>query len=508
MSNNLSAIANDSPLNLLKSTKPTTNTYSGDTSFQQVLQTEIGSKLPATPERPAPASKPNTNSQSARNENKTVVNKSATNSNPAPASNAQSGNVAAPATSSNSEASASKAEDSTSKPLNNEQSEPDQPTQAPVDPNTAAQLLAMTGITLPAATPPGTIKNSDDNSNLAPIDTSSVATDTLTALPSAAPQADSSKLADAGEPHLALPGQSATTTPLSNQARIDTGVSAESKPTAAATQNFELALETASANSALTPPTDNLAEVKVKPDSKAAASTEIANPATSTVPLVTTDTTPTPKIDQSASTNLAEPVLSKPDTAPIKASAENSSPSHTEDNKLPATPVFSNAIAAPSAQHEITNVAKAMPLSSDAIAAKVGTTAWDRAVGQKVVWMVGSAIQSAELSLNPPDLGPLQVVLSVSNDQASASFSAAQPEVREALESAMPRLKQMLNDAGVQLSGFSVSAESQSRQQYQPQQSGRNPGSAGITAPTEASAVTTATAVSRQESLGMVDTFA
>jgi flagellar hook-length control protein FliK len=33
--------------------------------------------------------------------------------------------------------------------------------------------------------------------------------------------------------------------------------------------------------------------------------------------------------------------------------------------------------------------------------------------------MVGSEEQTASLTLNPPDLGPLQVVLSVSNDQAT-----------------------------------------------------------------------------------------
>lgn len=89
----------------------------------------------------------------------------------------------------------------------------------------------------------------------------------------------------------------------------------------------------------------------------------------------------------------------------------------------------------------------------------VGTPAWDQAVGQKVVWMVAGGQQTAELTLNPPDLGPLQVVISVNNDQANASFFSAQPEVRDALESALPKLRQMMNDAGVQLSGFSVSAQ-------------------------------------------------
>ncbi len=91
---------------------------------------------------------------------------------------------------------------------------------------------------------------------------------------------------------------------------------------------------------------------------------------------------------------------------------------------------------------------------------RVGTPAWNQSVGQKIVWMVAGGEQTAELTLNPPDLGPMQIVLSVNNDQANATFISAHPDVRDALESAMPKLRQMMNDAGVQLSGFSVKSES------------------------------------------------
>ncbi len=75
---------------------------------------------------------------------------------------------------------------------------------------------------------------------------------------------------------------------------------------------------------------------------------------------------------------------------------------------------------------------------SDKIAARVGSSGWDQQVGQKIVWMVAGKEQSATLTLNPPDMGPMQVVLSVTNDQATVTFSAAQPEVRQALDDALP----------------------------------------------------------------------
>ncbi len=103
-------------------------------------------------------------------------------------------------------------------------------------------------------------------------------------------------------------------------------------------------------------------------------------------------------------------------------------------------------------------VQTAVTQGSDRIPARLGTTAWDNQVSQKVVWMVAGADQSATLTLNPPDLGPVQVVLNVNNDQATVAFSSATPEVREALENAMPRLREMLSDAGVTLGDASVSA--------------------------------------------------
>lgn len=96
------------------------------------------------------------------------------------------------------------------------------------------------------------------------------------------------------------------------------------------------------------------------------------------------------------------------------------------------------------------------------ISPRVGSKAWDQAIGQKVVWMVAGGEQSAELTLNPPDLGPLQVVLSISDNQVDASFVSSHLDVREAIEAAAPQLREMLDNAGISLTGFSVNAETKS----------------------------------------------
>jgi flagellar hook-length control protein FliK len=91
---------------------------------------------------------------------------------------------------------------------------------------------------------------------------------------------------------------------------------------------------------------------------------------------------------------------------------------------------------------------------------RLGSTGWDNALGQKIVWMASQQQQIAELSLNPPDLGPLQIVLSVNNDQASAMFVSHNADVRQALEAALPRLKEMMADSGISLGNTTISSDS------------------------------------------------
>lgn len=141
------------------------------------------------------------------------------------------------------------------------------------------------------------------------------------------------------------------------------------------------------------------------------------------------------------------------------------------------------------------------------LAPSVGTTAWGQALGEKIVWMAAGAQQTASLTLNPPNLGPLQIVLNISNDQATASFFSAQPEVRQALEAAFPRLREMMNEAGIQLGQATVSADT-------PQQNAPDQRSQRAALPfsnlDEASAdgLPLSQAPALQSGRGLIDTFA
>ncbi len=164
---------------------------------------------------------------------------------------------------------------------------------------------------------------------------------------------------------------------------------------------------------------------------------------------------------------LAAPNL-VPKAAPANAlSAVRSEPLHKE---VLATPAFDTAsfrteppvaspIAAQATDIGSSTPTRGVPEPSAVVQTRVGERGWDQAVGDKLVWMVNQKHQVAQLHLNPPDLGPLKIAISLDQNQASAQFFSAHASVREALEVAMPRLREMLADSGITLGNTSVGAE-------------------------------------------------
>ena len=86
----------------------------------------------------------------------------------------------------------------------------------------------------------------------------------------------------------------------------------------------------------------------------------------------------------------------------------------------------------------------------------VGHPQWDKALGERIQWMIGKEVQQAELKLTPPNLGPLEVRVSLHNDQANVSILAAHAPAREALEAALPRLREMFGEASLNLVNVDV----------------------------------------------------
>jgi flagellar hook-length control protein FliK len=135
------------------------------------------------------------------------------------------------------------------------------------------------------------------------------------------------------------------------------------------------------------------------------------------------------------------------------------------------------------------------------IEAAVGSPRWGSELAERVTWLVGRGDGRAELVLNPPQFGRLEISVSVKGDEASAVFVSGNAQVRESIEQALPRLREILAEAGVQLGQTSVSAESPRRDPT------TNAGRSGIgRSPADADAVGPAGEIARA-SYALVDTF-
>lgn len=90
--------------------------------------------------------------------------------------------------------------------------------------------------------------------------------------------------------------------------------------------------------------------------------------------------------------------------------------------------------------------------------------AWNEDFSQKVVWMASNDKQAAQITINPPDMGPIEISLNLNKDNASAFFVSQNAEVRASIETALPRLKEMLANVGIELGQSNVSSQSSQQQ--------------------------------------------
>lgn len=108
--------------------------------------------------------------------------------------------------------------------------------------------------------------------------------------------------------------------------------------------------------------------------------------------------------------------------------------------------------------------------ASTGIQTPLGSREWAGEVGQRLLMMVSSKIKSAEIHLNPKELGPMEVRIRMHEDKAHVVFTSQVAQTREALEQAMPRLREMLDQNGVTLGNVNVqdhgAQHSHQRQQH------------------------------------------
>jgi len=110
---------------------------------------------------------------------------------------------------------------------------------------------------------------------------------------------------------------------------------------------------------------------------------------------------------------------------------------------------------------EFSNVLAASRVSAEPLTATPNQTHWNQQVGDRISWMISQGLRQAEIRLNPPELGMLEVRVQVNGDQTNIQFNTAHAEVKDALDAALPRLREMLAESGLNLGDVNVSQHGQ-----------------------------------------------
>jgi flagellar hook-length control protein FliK len=93
------------------------------------------------------------------------------------------------------------------------------------------------------------------------------------------------------------------------------------------------------------------------------------------------------------------------------------------------------------------------------VPAHMGSPDWGQAMNQQVLLAAQGQQQFATLHLNPPQLGPLEVHLQMHDGQIQAQFVSAHAVVRQAVEAALPQLRDVFAGAGLSLGQTSVGTQ-------------------------------------------------
>tara|TARA_R110002074_G_scaffold366065_2_gene539891 strand:+ start:18366 stop:19649 length:1284 start_codon:yes stop_codon:yes gene_type:complete len=92
---------------------------------------------------------------------------------------------------------------------------------------------------------------------------------------------------------------------------------------------------------------------------------------------------------------------------------------------------------------------------------------WGQDFNQRVQWMVGQSMNGAQIRLTPQHMGPVEVRIHVQNDQTTISFTAQHGATREAIDAALPKLRDMLSEQNINLVDVDISQHSFAEQRDQ-----------------------------------------
>lgn len=120
----------------------------------------------------------------------------------------------------------------------------------------------------------------------------------------------------------------------------------------------------------------------------------------------------------------------------------------------------SSTNAVPQSVSQPTQVQKAVAEANNLMMpqnVKLNTPAWSNALAERAVMVAAQSTNVAQIQLDPPELGSLNIRVQINQDQVSLNFTSPHAHVRDAVEQSLPRLREMFAEQGLALTDSSVS---------------------------------------------------
>ncbi|MCL9683736.1 flagellar hook-length control protein FliK [Legionella maioricensis] len=157
--------------------------------------------------------------------------------------------------------------------------------------------------------------------------------------------------------------------------------------------------------------------------------------------------------------------LSKGMQLPNVSSEKNSS-KLTEEPTIGSPPSGENTqyLVQPNAlANNESQTATEIPVKSLEIPVDLANSQWANKFSEHITWLGHQGIKSALIKIHPEDLGPLEISIKVVKDSASVNINSHNSHVRDIVDQALPKLREMMAEQGLNLSDVHIGSDTNPR---------------------------------------------
>ncbi len=168
--------------------------------------------------------------------------------------------------------------------------------------------------------------------------------------------------------------------------------------------------------------------------------------------------------------------------SPERQTLSDIAPKNLESKEVPIPKFTTEAVStslnnALGANQATVNTANASTVQSGAtlqLPQNPSPEQWGSALGDKVQWMINTKMDSAEIRIDPPHLGKMDISIKMTDDGAQVVIQTHHAATRELVDAASYRLKEMLEQAGHEHVDVDVSHKESNQSESQFSQNDEN----------------------------------